>query len=85
MFPKTIGGALELNNLADRVIKPVFKANGLKWKGCTLCKRQDLEAPFFESSIFESSKLTKPYFDNQTPDQTPKAASERRLRSCQAI
>jgi integrase len=30
MFPNTIGGALDLDNLADRVIKPVLKANGLK-------------------------------------------------------
>jgi integrase len=33
MFPNTIGGALDLENLTDRVIKPVFKANGLEWKG----------------------------------------------------
>ena len=33
MFPNTIAGALDLDNLADRVIKPVFKANGMKWKG----------------------------------------------------
>lgn len=33
MFPNTIGGALDLDNLADRVIKPILKANGLKWKG----------------------------------------------------
>jgi integrase len=33
MFPNTIGGALDLDNLADRIIKPIFKANGLKWKG----------------------------------------------------
>jgi hypothetical protein len=33
MFPNTIGGALDLGNLADRVIKPVFKANGMEWKG----------------------------------------------------
>jgi integrase len=33
MFPNTIGGALDLDNLADRVIKPIFKANSLKWKG----------------------------------------------------
>jgi integrase len=33
MFPNTIGGALDLDNLADRVIKPVLKANGLKWRG----------------------------------------------------
>ena len=33
MFGNTIGGALDLDNLADRVIKPVLKANGLKWKG----------------------------------------------------
>jgi hypothetical protein len=33
MFPNSIGGAFDLDNLADRVIKPAFKANGLKWKG----------------------------------------------------
>jgi len=33
MFGNTIEGALDLDNLADRVIKPVLKANGLKWKG----------------------------------------------------
>src|SRR5437667_9363465 len=33
MFPNTIAGALDLDNLADRVIKPVFKANGMKWHG----------------------------------------------------
>ena len=33
MFPNTIGGALDLDNLADRVIKPVLKVNGLKWNG----------------------------------------------------
>jgi integrase len=33
MFPNTIGGALDLDNLADRVIKPVLSANGLNWKG----------------------------------------------------
>jgi len=32
MFANSIGGALDLDNLADRVIKPVLKANGLKWK-----------------------------------------------------
>jgi integrase len=33
MFPNTTGGALDLDNLADRVIKPIFKVNGLKWNG----------------------------------------------------
>jgi hypothetical protein len=33
MFGNTIGGALDLDNLADRVIKPVLKVNGLEWKG----------------------------------------------------
>lgn len=33
MFPNTIGGARDLDNLADRVIKPVFEANAMKWKG----------------------------------------------------
>jgi integrase len=39
MFPNTIGGALDLDNLADRVIKPVLKANGLKWKGWQAYRR----------------------------------------------
>jgi len=33
MFRNSIGGALDLDNLADRVLKPLLKANGLKWKG----------------------------------------------------
>jgi integrase len=33
MFGNTIGGALDLDNLADRVIKPALKTNGLRWKG----------------------------------------------------
>jgi integrase len=35
MFPNTICfcGVLDLDNLADRVIKPMFKANGIEWKG----------------------------------------------------
>ncbi|HXO32202.1 MAG TPA: site-specific integrase [Candidatus Acidoferrales bacterium] len=33
MFGNSIGGALDLDNLADRVIKPVLRANGLNWKG----------------------------------------------------
>jgi integrase len=33
MFCNTIGGTLDLDNLADRVIKPVLKANSLQWKG----------------------------------------------------
>ena len=33
MLPNRVGGALDLDDLADRVIKPVFKANGLEWKG----------------------------------------------------
>ena len=33
MFGNSIGGALDLDNLADRVIKPVLEASGLKWKG----------------------------------------------------
>jgi integrase len=39
MFPNTIGGALDLDNLADRVIKPIFKANGLEWKGWQAYRR----------------------------------------------
>lgn len=33
LFPNTIGGALDLHNLAERVIKPRFKEKGLPWKG----------------------------------------------------
>jgi hypothetical protein len=39
MFPNTIGGARDLDNLADRILKPIFKANGLKWKGWHACRR----------------------------------------------
>jgi hypothetical protein len=28
-----MGGALDLDNLAERVIKPVLKSNNLPWKG----------------------------------------------------
>ena len=30
---RRLGGALDLDNLADRLIKPILKANGLNWKG----------------------------------------------------
>jgi integrase len=33
LFPNTIGGALDLHNLAERVIKPRFQEKGLPWKG----------------------------------------------------
>ena len=33
LFPNTIGGALDLHNLAERVIKPKFKEKGIAWKG----------------------------------------------------
>ena len=33
IFPNTIGGALDLDNLADRVIRPTLKAHNLIWKG----------------------------------------------------
>lgn len=33
LFPNTIGGALDLHNLAERVIKPRFKEKCLLWKG----------------------------------------------------
>jgi integrase len=33
MFPHTIDGAIDFDNLADRLIKPMLNANGLKWKG----------------------------------------------------
>ena len=40
MFPNTIGGALDLDNLADRIIKPVLRANGLQWKGWQAYRRR---------------------------------------------
>ena len=39
IFPNTIGGALDLDNLADRIIKPVLRANGLQWKGWQAYRR----------------------------------------------
>jgi len=34
-----LGGALDLDNLADRVIKPILKAKGLQWKGWQAYRR----------------------------------------------
>src|SRR6266404_5407211 len=33
MFANSIGGAHDLDNLADRVLRPILTANGMKWKG----------------------------------------------------
>ena len=33
IFPNTIGRALDLDNLADRVIRPTLKPHNLMWKG----------------------------------------------------
>ncbi len=33
VFRNNLGGALDLDNLADRVIKPVLQSNDLEWKG----------------------------------------------------
>ena len=33
IFPNIIGGALDLDNLFDRVIRPTLKADNLMWKG----------------------------------------------------
>ena len=38
-FPTTIGGALDLDNLADRVIRPTLKAHNLMWKGWQAYRR----------------------------------------------
>ena len=39
IFPNTIGGALDLDNLADRVIRPTLKAHNLIWKGWQAYRR----------------------------------------------
>jgi len=39
IFPNTIGGALDLDNLADRVIRPTLKAHNLMWKGWQAYRR----------------------------------------------
>lgn len=33
VFVSRVYGAIDLDNLANRVLKPIFKANGLEWKG----------------------------------------------------
>jgi integrase len=49
MFGNSIGGALDLDNLADRVIKPVLEANRLKWKGWHAYRRG--WPPIFTNSV----------------------------------
>ncbi len=39
IFPNTIGGVLDLDNLADRVIRPTLKAHNLMWKGWQAYRR----------------------------------------------
>jgi integrase len=39
MFPNRIGGALDLDNLADRVVRPILEAHGLEWKGWQAYRR----------------------------------------------
>jgi len=39
MFPNRVGGALDLDNLADRVVKPTLEAHGLMWKGWQAYRR----------------------------------------------
>ena len=39
MFPNRNGGALDLDNLADRVVKPTIEAHGLEWKGWQAYRR----------------------------------------------
>jgi integrase len=51
IFPNTISGALDLDNLADRVIRPTLKAHNLMWKGWQAYRRglatnlKELEVP----------------------------------------
>jgi integrase len=33
VFVSRVGGAIDLDNLANRVLKPIFAANGMEWKG----------------------------------------------------
>src|SRR5260370_25551637 len=39
IVPNTIGGGLDLHNLADRVIRPTLKAHNLMWKGWQAYRR----------------------------------------------
>jgi integrase len=39
IFLNRVGGAIDLDNLADRVIKPIFEANGMEWKGWQAYRR----------------------------------------------
>lgn len=39
IFLNRAGGAIDLDNLADRVIKPIFEANGMEWKGWQAYRR----------------------------------------------
>jgi integrase len=39
MFPNRIGGALDLDNPADRVVRPILEAHGLEWKGWQAYRR----------------------------------------------
>jgi hypothetical protein len=50
IFPNTIGGALDLDNLADRVIRPTLKAHNLIWKGWHAYRRGSQDGLLWKSS-----------------------------------
>jgi integrase len=39
MFPNSLGGALDLDNVADRILRPLFRVHGLQWKGWQAYRR----------------------------------------------
>ena len=39
IFVSTVNGAIDLDNLANRVLKPIFIANGMEWKGWQAYRR----------------------------------------------
>jgi integrase len=39
MFVSRVNGAIDLDNLASRVLRPIFEANGLEWKGWQAYRR----------------------------------------------
>ncbi|WP_263378480.1 site-specific integrase [Granulicella paludicola] len=39
IFISSVNGAIDLDNLASRVVKPIFEANGMEWKGWQAYRR----------------------------------------------
>jgi integrase len=91
LFPNTIGGSIDLDNLADRVLKPVFQQHGLSWKGWqayrrglgTTLKQLGIEDGVIQAILrHQNVATTRRYYIKTAREETVKAMQklDRKIR-----